>query len=104
MHNYFFFKFQRLGSCIILLNDLQYFHIYDYNVHFADSTFFCISVNLLLGLVTMFHLAYLGMMFDSSSQMQEKGYSAAHTLRKWSALNYSSHWVAFSMYVLMAVL
>ncbi|KAB7498271.1 Protein-serine O-palmitoleoyltransferase porcupine [Armadillidium nasatum] len=69
-----------------------------------DSTLFCIFVNLILGLVTMFHLAYLGMMFDSSSQMQEKGYNAAHTLKKWSTLNYSSHWVAFFMYVLMAVL
>ena len=52
-----------------------------------------ILVNLLFGLATMFHLAYLGVMFDQSSPEQVTGYSWSHTLAKWSQLDFPSHWV-----------
>ena len=52
-----------------------------------------ILVNLLFGLLTMFHLAYLGVMFDQSNPDQVTGYSWSHTLFNWSKLDYTSHWV-----------
>lgn len=63
--------------------------------------------NVLAAALTVWHLAYLGQMFISQTddsddaaggdQMQEVGYSYAHTLAKWSSMGWSSH-------VLMAVL
>ena len=55
--------------------------------------------NMGLGLVAMFHLSYLGVMFDMSSKIQEEGYNYAHTLAKWSVLSYASHWVALGTYI-----
>lgn len=43
--------------------------------------------------IAIFHLAYLGVMFDNSEE-QVKGYSMEHTLEKWSQLGYASHWLA----------
>ncbi|XP_071082740.1 protein-serine O-palmitoleoyltransferase porcupine-like [Haliotis cracherodii] len=54
--------------------------------------------NVCLGLLSVFHLAYLGLMFDSSSE-EEKGYTMSHTLHKWSALDYASHWTALGTFV-----
>ncbi|KAL1436488.1 hypothetical protein MTO96_049590 [Rhipicephalus appendiculatus] len=56
------------------------------------------SANLALGLLAAFHLAYLGLMFDSEPQ-QEQGYSMQHTLGKWSELQFASHWVALATFV-----
>ncbi|XP_038066332.1 protein-serine O-palmitoleoyltransferase porcupine-like [Patiria miniata] len=56
--------------------------------------------NICFGLLAMFHLAYLGVMFSSdSSELQEKGYEMHHTLKKWSHLDYASHYVAGATYV-----
>ncbi|CAI9744493.1 Hypothetical predicted protein [Octopus vulgaris] len=54
---------------------------------------YVLITNLAFGLLSIFHLAYLGLMFDSSSQ-EEKGYDMRHTLDKWSSLGFLSHWVA----------
>ncbi|XP_011497732.1 PREDICTED: protein-cysteine N-palmitoyltransferase porcupine [Ceratosolen solmsi marchali] len=54
-------------------------------------------VNGLFGILAMFHLAYLGLMFDTSD-IQETGYSYSHTIDKWSQLGFASHWVAFATY------
>merc|ERR1712137_1325116 len=51
-----------------------------------------ILVNLGFGLLTMFHLAYLGVMFDQSGS-SETGYSWQHTLSKWRNLGFTSHYV-----------
>lgn len=51
--------------------------------------------NIGFSLLAMFHLAYLGLMFDSS-KMQDEGYSLFHALAKWRWLNYSSHWIVLS--------
>ena len=56
-----------------------------------------ILVNLMFGLLTMFHLAYLGVMFDQSSPEQVTGYSWSHTLNKWSKLDFTSHWLVAGM-------
>ncbi|XP_077488327.1 protein-serine O-palmitoleoyltransferase por [Amblyomma americanum] len=56
------------------------------------------GANLALGLLAAFHLAYLGLMFDSES-LQEQGYSMQHTLGKWSELQFASHWVALATFI-----
>ncbi|XP_041350006.1 protein-serine O-palmitoleoyltransferase porcupine-like isoform X2 [Gigantopelta aegis] len=55
-------------------------------------------VNVCFGMLTVFHLAYLGLMFDSSSQ-QEQGYTMLHTLDKWAKLDYASHWVVLGTFI-----
>eukprot|EP00058_Branchiostoma_floridae_P011771 XP_002597259.1 hypothetical protein BRAFLDRAFT_203459 [Branchiostoma floridae] len=55
--------------------------------------------NLCFCLLAMFHLAYLGVMFDSSSDVEEEGYTMSHTLQKWAQLDYASHWVAVGSFV-----
>lgn len=62
----------------------------------------CLTVvlgNIGLGLLAMFHLSYLGVIFDMSSKLQEEGYNYTHTLAKWSVLSYASHWVALGTYI-----
>lgn len=56
--------------------------------------------NLFLTAITMIHLAYLGVIFESNSQQEETGYSYQHTLEKWSSLNYLSHYIAFFTYLM----
>ena len=54
--------------------------------------------NVSLSLLAIFHLAYLGLMFDSS-KIQEEGYSFYHTLSKWRWLHYSSHWITLGTFI-----
>ena len=59
--------------------------------------------NFAFGLLAVFHLAYLGVMFDSS-KIQEEGYSYWHVLSKWRWLSFASHWLVlatFGFYVLI---
>jgi len=65
-----------------------------------EGSAWVILVNLLFGLLTMFHLAYLGVMFDQSSPEQVTGYSWSHTLAKWSRLDFTSHWVVGVMAII----
>ncbi|BFZ10924.1 hypothetical protein BsWGS_13963 [Bradybaena similaris] len=62
-----------------------------------------ILTNLCFGALTMFHLAYLGLMFDSSDG-EEKGYTMWHTLDKWSGLDFVSHWVALGTFILYVLI
>jgi len=64
-----------------------------------EGSSWVILVNLMFGLLTMFHLAYLGVMFDQSSPEQVTGYSWSHTLSKWSRLDFTSHWLVAIMAV-----
>ncbi|KAJ8301963.1 hypothetical protein KUTeg_020950 [Tegillarca granosa] len=54
--------------------------------------------NLVFGCISVFHLAYLGVLFDSSSEA-EKGYNMKHTLSKWSNLSYASHYFILGNYI-----
>ncbi|KAM8793699.1 protein-serine O-palmitoleoyltransferase porcupine [Eudromia elegans] len=64
------------------------------------------AVNAALGAVTLFHLAYLGALFDADTDdaIEEQGYGMAHTLRKWSELGWASHWVTLGCLVLARLL
>ncbi|XP_063219630.1 protein-serine O-palmitoleoyltransferase porcupine isoform X2 [Bacillus rossius redtenbacheri] len=57
-----------------------------------------ILINIFFGLIAAFHLAYLGVMFNVTSTLQERGYSYFHTLSKWGDLSFASHWLAFATY------
>ncbi|XP_011142020.1 protein-serine O-palmitoleoyltransferase porcupine [Harpegnathos saltator] len=58
----------------------------------------CVFItNMAFSTLSMFHLAYLGLMFDTSD-LQETGYSYSHTIDKWAQLGFASHWVALTTY------
>ena len=57
-----------------------------------------IFVNGIFRFLTVFHLIYLGVMFDNSSS-QESGFSIGHTLSKWMQLDFLSHWVVFVTFI-----
>jgi O-palmitoleoyl transferase len=56
-------------------------------------------VNCCLCLLSLWHLTYLGQLFDGSSQ-ETIGYSWQHVLDKWAKLNFASHLVVIGTYVL----
>ncbi|XP_076469446.1 protein-serine O-palmitoleoyltransferase porcupine-like [Babylonia areolata] len=57
-----------------------------------------VVINTAFFLLAVLHLAYLGLMFDSSSQ-EEQGYTMEHTLSKWYHLSFLSHKIAFGTYI-----
>ncbi|KAL8580153.1 hypothetical protein ACOMHN_043038 [Nucella lapillus] len=57
-----------------------------------------IAINSTFFLLSVLHLAYLGLMFDSSSQ-EEEGYTMEHTLTKWYHLGFLSHKVALGTFI-----
>ncbi|NP_001161633.1 porcupine-like protein [Saccoglossus kowalevskii] len=64
-----------------------------------ETSILVFIVNFCFGLLAVFHLAYLGVMFDSSSQTEEQGYTMDHTLSKWANLDYASHYVVLFTFV-----
>ena len=64
---------------------------------YPEGSTWVILVNLIFGLVTMYHLAYLGVMFDQSNPDQESGYSWSQTLSKWRHLEFRSHYLMAGM-------
>lgn len=67
-------------------------HTYD-----THNSWWVFLTNMMFSGLSIFHLAYLGLMFDTS-ELQETGYSYAHTIEKWSQLGFVSHWVMFTTY------
>ncbi|KAM3871810.1 protein-serine O-palmitoleoyltransferase porcupine-like [Diretmus argenteus] len=68
--------------------------------HQHKKKFWVILLNLMFSLLAVFHLTYLGSMFDADADDQvEQGYVASHTIQKWSELNWASHWVVFTCWV-----
>ena len=60
-------------------------------------------VNMAFGVLTCFHLAYLGVMFDQGQGMEE-GYTWRHTIAKWEELGFASLWITSFLFVLSWVL
>ncbi|CAF1041668.1 unnamed protein product [Rotaria sp. Silwood1] len=58
-----------------------------------------IIVNVFLCLLSLWHLTYLGQLFDGSSQ-ETIGYTWQHVLDKWSRLNFASHLVVIGTYAI----
>lgn len=65
--------------------------------HNFSNCWWVFITNLAFSGLAMFHLAYLGLMFDTSD-LQETGYSYSHTIDKWTELGFASHWVALATY------
>ena len=88
------------------------FHYSIVTVQHREGSAWVILVNLIFGLLAMFHLAYLGVMFDQSSPEQvypnkqkidldsfpkATGYSWWHTVAKWRRLDFTSHYLVGGM-------
>uniref|UniRef100_G3UDL7 Protein-serine O-palmitoleoyltransferase porcupine n=1 Tax=Loxodonta africana TaxID=9785 RepID=G3UDL7_LOXAF len=52
------------------------------------------ALNMFFGGLAIFHLAYLGSLFDVDvdDTTEEQGYGMAYTVHKWSELSWASHW------------
>ncbi|XP_073958344.1 protein-serine O-palmitoleoyltransferase por [Choristoneura fumiferana] len=64
------------------------------------NSFLAVFINTIFSLITIIHLAYLGVMFEASFSVQESGYSYHHTLSKWENLNYFSHGLVAFTYII----
>ncbi|TMS15856.1 Protein-serine O-palmitoleoyltransferase porcupine [Larimichthys crocea] len=69
--------------------------------HQHKKEYWVMLLNLVFSLLAIFHLTYLGSMFDAGADEQEieEGYAAIHTIHRWSELNWASHWVVFACWV-----
>lgn len=55
--------------------------------------------NGVFGALAVLHLAYLGVMFEASTHIQEQGFSMDHVLNKWRSLDFLSHWIVAGSYL-----
>ncbi|XP_070766333.1 protein-serine O-palmitoleoyltransferase porcupine-like [Enoplosus armatus] len=69
--------------------------------HQHKKEYWVILLNLVFSFLAVFHLTYLGSMFDPGVDEEEveEGYTAIHTIQRWSELNWASHWVVFACWV-----
>lgn len=56
--------------------------------------------NLQFFLLAIFHLAYLGVIFDGTSEHLDLSQSFAHLHIQWGNLNYKSHWIIFGTLII----
>lgn len=71
----------------------------------TSSVWWVFTINFIFTLVTIMHLAYLGVMFEASFKIQEGGFSWSHTLKKWSDLKFFGHItisIWFIIYLILA--
>lgn len=63
-------------------------------------------INLWFSFLALFHLTYLGSMFDPglSEEEAEEGYAAVHTIQRWSELNWASHWIVLISWVILRLI
>ncbi|XP_015196837.1 protein-serine O-palmitoleoyltransferase porcupine isoform X1 [Lepisosteus oculatus] len=69
--------------------------------HQHKQSLWVYAINMGFSAMSIFHLAYLGSLFDSDVDNidSEEGYVANHTIQKWSELSWASHWVTFGCWV-----
>ncbi|XP_008286782.1 protein-cysteine N-palmitoyltransferase porcupine-like [Stegastes partitus] len=69
--------------------------------HQHKKEYWVLLLNVVFSVLVIFHLTYLGSMFDPGldEQEAEEGYAASHTIQRWSELNWASHWVVFASWV-----
>ncbi|XP_059047508.1 protein-serine O-palmitoleoyltransferase porcupine [Achroia grisella] len=71
---------------------------------YKKNSLLTIFINTLFSVITIIHLAYLGVMFEASFSVQESGYSFYHTISKWKNLNYFSHGFIAFMYLIYIIM
>ncbi|XP_053227194.1 protein-serine O-palmitoleoyltransferase porcupine isoform X2 [Podarcis raffonei] len=69
--------------------------------HRHNTSLWVYLINLLFGVLAIFHLSYLGSLFDmdADDSMEEQGYGMSYTMHKWSELSWASHWATFASWV-----
>ncbi|KAJ8734627.1 hypothetical protein PYW08_013877 [Mythimna loreyi] len=67
---------------------------------YKKNSALALFTNAIFSIITIVHLAYLGVMFEASFSVQESGYSYFHTISKWENLNYFSHGLVAFLYVI----
>ncbi|XP_023675142.1 protein-serine O-palmitoleoyltransferase porcupine isoform X1 [Paramormyrops kingsleyae] len=69
--------------------------------HQHKKSLWAYGINVLFSTLAIFHLAYLGSLFDADVDNvdAEEGYLANHTIQKWAELSWASHWVTFGCWV-----
>lgn len=67
---------------------------------YKQSSLMAFFINTLFSIITIVHLAYLGVMFEASFAVQESGYSYLYTISKWEELDFFSHGLTAFMYVI----
>lgn len=76
--------------------------------HNTSEQLWVALLNAGFSVIAMIHLAYLGLMFGVQSadplSHQGEGFSMTHTLKKWSHLNFFSHWVVLLTYCISYIL
>lgn len=55
-------------------------------------------------MLAMFHLAYLGVMFDGPVDQQEMSHSIKHITERWGNLDYLSHWLILLTFCFSALI
>ncbi|XP_029975287.1 protein-serine O-palmitoleoyltransferase porcupine-like isoform X2 [Salarias fasciatus] len=74
--------------------------------HRHKTEFWVLLLNLVFSVVAIFHLTYLGSMFDPGLDEHdvEEGYSAVHTVQRWSDLGWAGHWLLLVCWLLSLLL
>ncbi|CAN9515959.1 unnamed protein product [Ophioblennius macclurei] len=69
--------------------------------HQHKKEFWVMLLNFIFSSLAIFHLTYLGSMFDPGLDEHdvEKGYSAIHTIQRWSNLGWAGHWLLFACWI-----
>nr|XP_028567858.1 protein-serine O-palmitoleoyltransferase porcupine isoform X3 [Podarcis muralis] len=69
--------------------------------HRHNTSLWVYLLNLLFGALAIFHLSYLGSLFDmdADDSVEEQGYGMSYTMHKWSELSWASHWATFASWV-----
>uniref|UniRef100_A0A8C8CN64 Porcupine O-acyltransferase n=1 Tax=Oncorhynchus tshawytscha TaxID=74940 RepID=A0A8C8CN64_ONCTS len=75
--------------------------------HKNNKVLWVYIINVAFSTLAVFHLAYLGSLFNSSVDYMdddEESDVANHTIQKWSELSWASHWVTFGCWVLYRII
>ncbi|XP_065058224.1 protein-serine O-palmitoleoyltransferase porcupine-like [Rhopilema esculentum] len=67
---------------------------------YKQGNFWVTCANLAFGFIAVWNLAYLGCLFDNDPDVQDKGYSMSHALRKWAALGFICHYFMLAVFLL----
>lgn len=75
------------------------------NHQFKKRNFWVLLFNINFSILSIVHLIYLGVMFESStSDSYEEGFSYLNVFEKWSSLNFLSHWLIAICYIFYIVI
>lgn len=76
----------------------------DCSHRYGNKNFMVIAFNFSFGMLAMFHLAYLGVMFDGPVDQQEMSHSIKHITERWGNLDYLSHWLILLTFCFSALI